>query len=534
VKRQVQATVFLLLFVVTGFRILQLGADPPADFSWSGGYFADEGFWSHNARNAVLFGGPVQDDWDARTVSPVFARLQEASFRLFGPGFLQVRLIALFSSLLIALAAFALFKTQLNAQVAFLYAVLVSLNYPMMVLGRQGILDPFAAALCLVGLVLAMRASTLSLFVAGALFVAACVTKYLMVYAIVPFIYVLWSSKRYWPFVAGTLVTALIWFFIHYLPNRELLSAYSAYYASQQSWELTAVLKNILTQPFYLYFIKTPAILCLANLGIWLFMAGLMNRAPTSVKLCFLWLIAGIIFFALWRYRPFRYYTSLIPPMAAIATFVLFRLNHLATLTPLKPRLLIYAGALLPILQAGFLLLDRYANWHIVPAELGIHPLDAILLIVLSAIVLWSILSGGNRVRYAAWAFVIVFFLSDMRNYLGWMLKPEYNAMAISRDLSQRAPNGIITGQWAPELCLNNQLRVIPVWRGFVNSDNPFQRFGITHVLQWQYTLGGEKFEEWYPNEFKNFQFVTKYRIKNSDLILYERRTTDLTGTTHP
>ncbi len=132
-------------------------------------------------------------------------------------------------------------------------------------------------------------------------------------------------------------------------------------------------------------------------------------------------------------------------------------------------------------------------------------------------------MGGRWKVKYAAWAFIAVFVLSDLRNYLTWMLKPQYNAIAISSDLEHRAPNGVITGQWAPELCLENHLRVIPVWRGFVNSQDPFRKFGITHILQWKYPLGGEKFEEWYPEDFKEFRFLTKYRIKDSDLILYER-----------
>jgi 4-amino-4-deoxy-L-arabinose transferase-like glycosyltransferase len=531
VNRQITATVFLLLLIVTGFRILQLGADPPADFSWSGGYFADEGFWSHNARNVVLFGNPVQDDWDARAVSPVFARLQELSFRLFEPGFLQVRLVGLLSSLIIAFTAFALFRTQFDPQAAFLYAILASLNYPMMVLGRQGILDPFAASLCLAALFLALRNTTLSLFFSGVLFVTACATKYLMVYAVVPFAYVVWTSKRYWSFGAGLITTALIWVIFNYLPHRELLGAYSSYYASQQSWNLLDILKNIVTQPFYLYFAKTPAILCLANLCIWFFLSSAINFAPTKFreitrleKMCFVWLIAGILFFALWRYRPFRYYTSLIPPMAAMAAFALIRLKDLSNgVKPFRSRIVIYFGALLPVAQILFVLFDRWGNWGIVPVELGIHSLDALLLIVLTATVIWSLSRGGKGLQYAACAFVAVLLLSDMRNYLTWMLKPEYNAMQISQDLAKRAPGGIITGQWAPELCLDNKLKVIPVWRDFVNSQNPFETFGITHVLQWKYSLGGEKFEEWYPADFQKFHFVTKYRIKNSDLMLYER-----------
>ncbi len=49
-------------------------------------------------------------------------------------------------------------------------------------------------------------------------------------------------------------------------------------------------------------------------------------------------------------------------------------------------RVLIYAGLLLPVFQLGFVLLDRWAGWRIVPSELGIDSLDASLLILLS----WS------------------------------------------------------------------------------------------------------------------------------------------------
>ena len=526
--KQIRISFLLLLFITLTFRIFQLDADPPSDFSWSGGYFADEGFWSHNARNAVLFGNAVQDEWDARIVSPVFARMQQWIFQLFGSGFIQVRLIAVFSSLILAGSAFLLFRKELDPQASFFFAILASLNYPMLVLGRQGILDPFAAAICLLSLALVMRDSKWLEFLAGLLFVVACVTKYLLIYAIVPFAYLLWSSRKFFPFVSGVAAAGLLWIFFNYLPHRELLSAYNAYYASQQSWELTAVLKNIVTQPFYLYFVKTPALLCFANLGIWAFLSrnGSQTRPRLSTeKICFLWLVSGILFFALWKYRPMRYYTSLIPPMAAMAGFALIGLKEITrTWNTMKWRYLLYAGLLLPVVQLLFVLIDRLAGWNFVPSQLGIHPLDIVLFLILSAILIWSIRSGDSKVKYAAWAFVAVLFLSDLRAYLTWMLKPQHASMEIAKDLERRAPNGVITGQWGPELCLPNRLRVIPIWRGFVNSKASLQELGITHILQWKYPLGGEKFEEWYPEDFKRFQFVTKYRIKDSDLILYERK----------
>jgi hypothetical protein len=230
-------------------------------------------------------------------------------------------------------------------------------------------------------------------------------------------------------------------------------------------------------------------------------------------------LTTGILFFAIWKYRPFRYYTSLIPPLAAISGIALMRIGSFHNV---KQHFIIAFGVFLPAVQMIFVLMDRFAGWNFVPEQLGIQTFDAILLIAFTAVIIFTLTSG----RHLSWigiGFVFVFLLSDVRNYTSWMIQPEYAAMNISHDLQSRVKNGVITGQWAPELCLENKLRVVPVWRGFVNSQNPFQKFGITHILQWDYPLGGEKFDEWYPEEFKQFRLITKYRIKDSDLSFYER-----------
>jgi 4-amino-4-deoxy-L-arabinose transferase-like glycosyltransferase len=508
----------LLLLLAVGFRILQIQADPPDDFSWSGGYFADEGFWSHNARNAVLFGNPVQDEWDARIISPIFARLQQCIFWVFGAGLLQVRLIGILSSLILAAASFGIFRLHFDVQKSFFFSILVSLNYPMMVFGRQGILDPFAAALAWCALLFLLRNSFATVFFAGVFFVLSCITKYLMIYVAVPFAFIVWTNKRYVPFLIGALFTFFVWFALNYIPHKDLLTSYGSYYASQQSWQIGAVLKNLALQPFYLYFVKSPAILCMANLAIWIFV---FKRTEWSLveKSLLIWLITGILFFAIWKYRPFRYYTSLIPPLAAISGIALMRIGSFHNV---KQHFIIAFGVFLPAVQMIFVLMDRFAGWNFVPEQLGIQTFDAILLIAFTAVIIFTLTSG----RHLSWigiGFVFVFLLSDVRNYTSWMIQPEYAAMNISHDLQSRVKNGVITGQWAPELCLENKLRVVPVWRGFVNSQNPFQKFGITHILQWDYPLGGEKFDEWYPEEFKQFRLITKYRIKDSDLSFYER-----------
>jgi len=519
-----RALILLLILLTAGFRLINLEADPPSNFSWSGGYFADEGFWAHNARNAALFGKPVLDEWDARVVSPLFSRLQVLIFHIFGAGLLQVRIIGILSSILLTVCSFLLIRKQFNAQISFLGAVLVSLSYPMLVLGRQGILDPFAAALAWSALALIIGGSPFGLFFAGALAAAACVTKYLMIYVFLPFIVLLIDRRRsFFVFSAGVAAVAAIWFLGNYLPNRELLMSYSRYYSSQQSWEIGSVLKNIALQPFYLYFVKTPAILMLGNLMLW-HLVFQYRKIGSVEKACWLWLLTGILFFSLWRYRPLRYYTSLLPPLCVLAGMALYKTNELAaSLRGGWSRLVLVFGILAPASQIAFVLFDRLLDWNIVPEQLGIQTADAVIFLLLSAAVPLILIGSRQKARWIILAFAVAFLGSDMRNYLSWMQKPEFAAMEISQDIQKRVGNGVVTGQWAPELCLENKVRAVPVWHGFVNSEQPFQHYGITHILLWEYTLGGEKFAEWYPQDFQKFRPVAKYKIKNSDLILYKK-----------
>ncbi|HJZ12363.1 MAG TPA: hypothetical protein VJ521_09440, partial [Acidobacteriota bacterium] len=293
--------------------MVHLQADPPADLSWSGGDFADEGFWSHNARNEVLFGEPVQNEWDARIVSPLFARLQTLIFHLFGAGLIQVRLIGLLSSVLVTVCCFLILLREFESRIAFSIAALVSLNYPMLVLGRQGLLEPFAAALLCISLALLFTQYAPVVFLSGVFLAASCFTKFLMVYTLLPialiiFVWLKPSKRSVILFVIGATLTTAVWLFANYLPHRELLEGYNRYYASQQKWQPGAIAMNLMTQPFYLYFSKTPAVLFFANLMLWR-----LFRSKTSgviERLFWLWLLIGILFFAFWGYRPLRYYSS--------------------------------------------------------------------------------------------------------------------------------------------------------------------------------------------------------------------------------
>lgn len=518
----------VLVLLVIGFRIVRLTADPPANFGWSGGYFADEGYWSHNARNQALFGSPVQDEWDARVMSPVFAGIQTWMFHFFGVGLAQVRIIGVISSILLALVSFFVFRKQCAPRHSFLLALLVSLNYPMMILGRQGILDPFAAALAWTALLLVLSGSGPGALIAGVLFVMSCTTKYLMVYSFAPLVFALFmlslrSRRPVLLFITGAAAALAVWLMLDYFPNRQLIQTYGAYYSSQQNWGLMQMVKNIVTQPFYLYFLKTPVVLFFGNLMVW-FLLSRFRSAGVVEKACWIWLVTGIVFFSLWKYRPERYYTSLLPPLAGLAGMALLRIQDLAdSFRSPRARALLLLGIAIPSIQCLFLLGDAFLGWKLVPPELGLQSSDAILFLILTGVMLW--MWTRSSPKWIVVAFLIAFCAGDLRSYLRWAMDPPYQAVEIAQDLQQRVGAGVIAGQWAPEVCLENRVRVVPVWHGFVNSDHPIQKYGITHLLLWRYPLGDEteKFREWYPVDFSRFHPVAEYTIKDSILVLYEK-----------
>ncbi|HSE40743.1 MAG TPA: glycosyltransferase family 39 protein, partial [Acidobacteriota bacterium] len=353
----------ILLLLTLGMRIIQLSADPPSDFDWSGGYFADEGYWSHNARNLKLFGAAKLDEWDARIVTPVFAWCQTLVFELAGPGIIQVRIIGVISALLLALATFYITKTHFDSPTAFAIATLVSLNFPMLVLARQGIPDPFAAALAWLALCLLLVNSAAAAFVAGLLLAAALITKYFMIYTLLPIAFLLfWKRMRSTylaAFVGGIILAAGIWIFWNVIPNGETLSNYNRFYSSQQSqqiWSIGPVVKNVILQPFYLYAVKSPAILLFGNLMLW-YTAIRFRESKQIERTVWLWVLTGILFFALWRYRPLRYYTSLFPALAVLAALAIMNKDAIAqALRESRFRLVLWIGIALPVLQISFVL----------------------------------------------------------------------------------------------------------------------------------------------------------------------------------
>jgi 4-amino-4-deoxy-L-arabinose transferase-like glycosyltransferase len=124
-KLTVSRLMVLVVAVITLLRLCAIDADPSTLVATD--HFTDEGWYSLNARNRVLFGDWVMEEHNSALVlCPLYTLILEWTYALFGVSFLTTRLpSAIASVLVVALVALRLAP---QGRVALLGAALVACN----------------------------------------------------------------------------------------------------------------------------------------------------------------------------------------------------------------------------------------------------------------------------------------------------------------------------------------------------------------------------------------------------------------------
>ena len=523
-------------------RVLYPTADPPRDLSWSGGYFADEGFWTHDARFYTKFNAYPPDDWHNRFVSPPMHYLVLGVFKLLGAGFIQTRVVAQF----LALFTLALFIILLrHYSWAWIAWIMMSWSFVLIAYQRIAILENaalFTGVICLFAVQKALRDQKPYLyFLCGIFAMLAYITKGTQLYLVVAIFIILTASNKV-PctrtklslFILGFSGVLLPWLICNVVPNWTAISRYNQYYASQQDYSMFTIVKNICTQPEFFYFNRFPWIFLTAW---WMLVLWPKIRAnPLLGKISgfvYLWFLLGLIFFMPMGYRPLRYYIPLCIPMfilSAMFTGIIVLSNDLDRIWKQHVngfKLFQIAWLLIPVLANLIFLTDqfwdgKFSGFGRLP---GFSNMDTLLFIITGLLFITALLNRKiRRTHMMLILFVVCMGLQAGRSVTGLMNR-EYSVFNSARELAAiLPPDSVVMGQWAPELCLESDFTAIPMWKGFVNDKNPFQRFGVTHVLSWEYPLGNELELQrlWFPTEMGSVKQIKQFTIKGTSVILWE------------
>jgi 4-amino-4-deoxy-L-arabinose transferase-like glycosyltransferase len=143
-------TIAMTIVLLSGaaLRTAWLRADPPIEPS-VGIVWHDEGAWVHNARNRALWGHWRTDDWNPVFVAPVFTALEYGSFRLFGVGTVQARLVPVFSGLAAIVCLMAGLRVLYNRQAAVVGGALLAADYTFVMWNRAALMESTMTA-CMV------------------------------------------------------------------------------------------------------------------------------------------------------------------------------------------------------------------------------------------------------------------------------------------------------------------------------------------------------------------------------------------------
>jgi 4-amino-4-deoxy-L-arabinose transferase-like glycosyltransferase len=543
-------TLWSLVLGLALLRLARLHADPPPYLDLSGGTFADEGPWLHNARNLLRFGTLRTDGWNPMLLSPLTHVLGLAAMSLFGVGLAEARTSAALVFLLL-LAALALWpRDRREGAVA---VVLLGANHVAGMFGRLVLVDNMvlllscATAALLCSALRRERPAYGRLALAGALAALALITKILVVF-LVPAWYAAIGldalrrhrTRRQLAGAAAAFSAALAGTYLAYvilvrLPNAADFEVYLSFYSNQQALTPWSVAKNIISQRLFAYFSWTPVLLVAFLWALYERLADLWRGREwpdPEEALGLVWFLGGVALLSALSYRPLRYYLVLLPPMAMLLGRWLCRMADgeaprvPARTWPLRLILLGASGTALGLVVDG---LAFDFSWSGIENGMGVSlPRLGLLAALAGAAALAPGLLGRMRSPSGAAALLGAYLIVEGAGTMSWILQPEYTIEESSKDLARRLPrDAVVTGQFAIQLTFDTPLRAVPVWGGYYNSDRPFERYGITHLLLWTFNQRKEirNFEEHFPQAMARARVIHRYWIKRSDVLLYDLQT---------
>lgn len=211
------AGLFFSLFLV---RIIYLNADP--SFLMGIGDVGDEGYWAYNARNAILFHHWIIDDFNQSiAAAPLFSVLVFLSFKLFGLGLFQDRLVSAVASFLTLIVLYFFTKDTWNKKAALCSVLILGFNAVFVMHNKLGQVESTMMFFLLLTFYLWYKGNNKAIFyfISGIFFSLAVLTKITASYFIFGML-VLWALecvrknsklKDILLFLVGAAVPALVY-----------------------------------------------------------------------------------------------------------------------------------------------------------------------------------------------------------------------------------------------------------------------------------------------------------------------------------
>jgi hypothetical protein len=369
--------VLLAVFALAGvLRGVHLRADPVVITErYDHGFLTDEGFWTYPARSQARFGWWIDPEfpWNYRILlAPVFQIPLLLSFKLFGAGFLQARLVSVLFSMLTLVLVGAIIRDRFKDwRVAAFGFFVLGFNFLLVSFNRMALLESTLLFFIFLALFFWLRRerSPVYSFLAGAALVLAVLTKgnSFVVAAALGLVSLLeWgvgkkpgARTRFLCFLGG-LALYLVWNLGVILPNLEAyrgaMTEVAPFVALKE--DLPRFYVNLSNSPSFHFYKNFPVLSSAFVLFAILYLSSFRRRARPMEHAIALWVLLGSLLVGVFHYQAVRFSFVLIPPLLLSALVIVsrYRIRWSAVL-PRRPWLflvLFAGGFLITYLVLGF------------------------------------------------------------------------------------------------------------------------------------------------------------------------------------
>jgi 4-amino-4-deoxy-L-arabinose transferase-like glycosyltransferase len=524
----------LILIVAATLRVQHIKADPPvliSAVSGSAGIYFDEGIYCHNARNKILFGRWITDEWNPIVYNAPLTLLYFLAFKLFGVSIVTVKALSVLFGLCGILLFFVGLRTYLGPPHALGLTALFALDFYGVMYNRIGLLENFSSLCFLASFALftVSRGRPRMSFFLGMTTTVAALSKYLFVFfPIAAALAVAYQARKrsdprsFLAYLAGGLAVGLPWFAGIYLPFRPTFGKIGA------GWGMLSLprsigqaLSNLAHNPLPRYLQLAPAAAFLLALFGGLILLKLVRAKkvrPEPIDLfVLLWIAGGVVSLGLLNYRPMRYYIPVFPAFYLAGSLLIRDRDHVREEAGLFwPLALVSAALLVPVFR---MMGSRPSAFFVFPPMLR-----GLVFLSFAGAVLFLLVRKTRWRPVLEGALLVLMFAGPIFLYVRhFYLAPSYDLERASRFFETLPPGSVVMGQEAPRLTLGTPHRALLAYENWFNDQDPFTRFKPTHLVVLDRFGGAE--EGWirrrFPETAARFELVRRFKIWDTTMTLY-------------
>ncbi|MDH4272634.1 MAG: glycosyltransferase family 39 protein [Candidatus Aminicenantes bacterium] len=493
----------IILALAAVLRVQHIKADPPpllVHLTNSAGIYFDEAMYCHNARNKLLFGTWMTDDWNPVLYNGILTGIYYGGFKIFGLSIATMKMVNVVFGLLGILFLYLAIRGTLTLPYALGFGFLFAVDFYWTMYNRVGLLENFSTLFFIISYYFAVRAKdkprTMMFF--GICVALAVLSKYLFFYfffaALAAVAYHAWQDKKWrdlLSFLAGALAVLLVWFIAVFLPLASSFRKIGSGWLDL-SWpeSIGQFFFNIYRNNMHRYMSLVPLLFIVALLFSAAVLIRLWKRNPPPELpelFVVLWLAGTFLQMAILNYQPLRYYLNIVPALFFAVSLAIK--NRPWMRAHAIPIFLIFL-ALAPLFYRFWVGLVKYPSALFAFNYVGVRFL--IYAAILIALWMW-LKSGPGFDRIATACIFGVLALSSLTIYYAqFYKKPVYQLQTISNSLRQLPPDSVIMGNEAPRLALETGFRLFPAFEGWFNDRDPFHEQRPSHLLTLDKYWGGE------------------------------------------